>query len=63
MARILVAEDDAFMLRLLAMWLGRNGHDVTEAQNGDAAQAAIMELKHVSNRFSCNRHRWTCAFC
>ena len=46
MARILVAEDDAFMLRLLAMWLGRNGHEVTEASNGVAAQAAILDLPH-----------------
>ena len=37
MARILVTEDDSHMLRVLAMWLGRNGHEVLEASNGKMA--------------------------
>ena len=34
MARILVVEDDAHIMRLLSIWLARNGHDVVEATNG-----------------------------
>jgi len=45
MARILVTDDDAHMLRVLAMWLARNGHDVLEASNG---RAAIEILEHES---------------
>lgn len=37
MARILIAEDEAHILRLMAMWLQRNGHTVLEAGNGEAA--------------------------
>ena len=37
MARILVADDDAHMLRVLSMWLTRNGHEVLEACDGQAA--------------------------
>jgi len=40
-ARILVADDDAHIARVLAMWLGRHGHDVVTAPNGDAALAAL----------------------
>lgn len=46
MGRILVAEDDAFMLRILSMWLSRNGHTVSEASNGIAAQASLMDGRH-----------------
>ena len=41
MARILIAEDDAHMMRLLAMWLARNGHEVLEARDGARAQAIL----------------------
>jgi DNA-binding response OmpR family regulator len=41
MARILIVEDDAHMLRVLAMWLKKNGHQIVEAQDGREA-AAVM---------------------
>ena len=34
MSRILVAEDDPHILRLISMWLQRQGHTVVEARNG-----------------------------
>jgi len=33
-ASILIAEDDAHIVRVLALWLRRNGHDVAEARTG-----------------------------
>jgi DNA-binding response OmpR family regulator len=41
MSRILVAEDDAHILRLISMWLKRQGHNVLEARNGLAARELI----------------------
>ena len=41
MARILIAEDDAYMLRILSIWLKRNGHEVVEARDGLMAQDAL----------------------
>ncbi len=43
MSRILVAEDDPHILRLISMWLRRHGHEVREARNGLAAR----ELAHA----------------
>lgn len=37
MARILVAEDDPHILRVISLWLTRQGHEVVEARNGLAA--------------------------
>jgi CheY-like chemotaxis protein len=37
MSRILVVEDDPHILRLISMWLQREGHVVAEARNGLAA--------------------------
>lgn len=37
MARILIADDDAHIARVLGMWLERHGHRVTMVGNGDAA--------------------------
>lgn len=37
MARILIAEDEAHILRVLSIWLTRNGHQVVEAHDGRAA--------------------------
>lgn len=34
MARILVAEDDPHILRVISLWLTRQGHEVAEARNG-----------------------------
>ena len=42
MSRILVAEDDPHILRLIAMWLKRNGHDVVEARNGNSAREVLL---------------------
>lgn len=48
MSRILVAEDDPHILRLIAMWLKRQGHDVLEARNGliarDLATQQIVDV-------------------
>ncbi len=37
MPRILLADDEAHILRVMSMWLGRHGHDVLEARDGAAA--------------------------
>lgn len=42
MARILIAEDDAHVLRVLSMWLTRNGHEVFEACDGQAAKEVLI---------------------
>lgn len=41
MARILVAEDDIHVMRLMALWLTKSGHEVTEAANGQEAKDAL----------------------
>ena len=41
MSRILVAEDDPHILRLICMWLKRQGHEVQEASNGLIARDAL----------------------
>ncbi len=41
MPRILIAEDEAAILRVLAMWLTRNGFEVFEARDGVEALAII----------------------
>lgn len=41
MATILVAEDDAHVMRLMSMWLTRNGHNVLEANNGLQAKELV----------------------
>ncbi len=43
MSHILVAEDDPHILRLISMWLKRQGHDVREARNGLAARQMLDE--------------------
>ena len=43
MATILVAEDDVQILRVLAMWLARNGHEVIEAHDGQEALDALAK--------------------
>jgi len=37
MARILIVEDEAHILRVMSMWLSRHGHDILEAADGRAA--------------------------
>ena len=43
MGRILIAEDDAHVLRVMSMWLTRSGHEVAEASNGLEAQEQLEE--------------------
>ncbi len=42
MAKILVAEDDAHVIRLMTIWLTKSGHEVFEARNGDEAKAHLL---------------------
>ncbi|MBI1826221.1 MAG: response regulator [Planctomycetes bacterium] len=37
MARILVADDDAFIVRIMSIWLTRHGHEVVCVQDGQQA--------------------------
>lgn len=41
MSRIVVAEDDPHILRLISMWLRRQGHEVREARNGQIARELL----------------------
>ena len=41
MAKILIADDDAHIVRVLSMWLQRHGHEVATAVNGEAALATL----------------------
>ena len=41
MARILIAEDDPHIARVIALWLKRNGHEVMATDTGDKALAAM----------------------
>lgn len=41
MARILIADDDAHIVRVLSMWLDRQGHNVVAAANGEDALAKL----------------------
>lgn len=41
MARILVAEDDAHICRVISLWLKRNGHEVITAEDGSKALARV----------------------
>ena len=43
MARILIAEDEAHILRVTSMWLSRHGHDILEATNGAEALALLNQ--------------------
>jgi DNA-binding response OmpR family regulator len=41
MANILIAEDEAHIVRVLALWLSRNGHRIIEASDGQKALEAV----------------------
>jgi CheY-like chemotaxis protein len=43
MSRILVAEDDPHILRVICLWLSRQGHEVLEARNGIAAWELVQQ--------------------
>jgi len=46
MAKILMAEDEAHITRLVSLWLERHGHQMLEAPNGSAA-LALLERERV----------------
>ena len=46
MPKILIADDEAHVLRVTSMWLERHGHDVLEAPDG-AAALGILERESV----------------
>jgi len=46
MARILMAEDEAHIARVLSLWLGRKGHQPLEAPNG-AVALDILDREQV----------------
>jgi DNA-binding response OmpR family regulator len=43
MARILIAEDDRHILRVLSLWICRNGHEVLLAEDGLEALALLRK--------------------
>ena len=43
MSRILIAEDDPHILRVISLWLSRQGHEVIEARNGLVALELFSE--------------------
>ena len=43
MSRILVVEDDPHILRVISLWLSRQGHDVLEARSGLQAIEAVEQ--------------------
>jgi len=45
MSRILVAEDDPHTLRVICLWLTRQGHEVFEARNGVAAWELVQQQR------------------
>jgi CheY-like chemotaxis protein len=42
MARILIADDDAHIVRVMAIWLQRHGHLCTTVQNGQEALDRVL---------------------
>ncbi len=45
MARIVIAEDDAHILRIMVMWLTRHGHEVFESRNGSVALENVRRYR------------------
>lgn len=43
MARIVVAEDDPHISRVIVLWIQRNGHEVATARNGQAALELLRQ--------------------
>ena len=41
MAKILIVDDDAHIVHVLSMWLGRHGYDVVTARNGEEALGTL----------------------
>jgi CheY-like chemotaxis protein len=45
MSLIVVAEDDPHILRVICLWLTRQGHEVLEARNGVAAWELLQQIQ------------------
>lgn len=45
MSRIVVAEDDPHILRVICFWLGKQGHETLEARDGRAALELVVAHK------------------
>lgn len=43
MARIIIAEDQAHIRRILVMWISRHGHEVIESATGGEAMRALRD--------------------
>lgn len=43
MSCILIAEDDPHILRVISLWLSRQGHEIIETRNGNDAWARFQE--------------------
>jgi two-component system chemotaxis response regulator CheY len=43
MAKIVIAEDDVHVIRVMTLWLTRHGHDVREGRTGREALARLGE--------------------
>lgn len=43
MSRILIAEDDPHILKIISLWMTRQGYDVVEARNGQIARDILAE--------------------
>ncbi len=43
MSRILVAEDDPHILKIISLWLKRQGHEVIEARSGLCARESLEQ--------------------
>ena len=43
--RIVVAEDDVHLLRVISMWLERNGFEVHQARNGREGQNLVRRIR------------------
>ena len=52
MARVIVAEDDSEMRRLVVEALQKDGHDVTEATDGGGLLLALAEASRINPPFS-----------
>ena len=46
MLRILIVEDEAHVLRIMSLWLARNGYEILEAEDG-AVALEILDREHV----------------
>ena len=57
MIRILIAEDDPHILRLIARWLRHQGHEVLEARHGLAG--LLLHWRKFEVQVEAFGRRWT----